>query len=339
MANRKSNSGKTLQKLLDDDFKAAINDPRNTILHKVSRGEMKTAEADAWARDNGQPPFVGTPDPSQFDPMSAPDWTLAMATAWILWQTPDDVRKVWDKFVLGSTYWHQIGGFEALPLALQNLPNPPKAPPVGFEPRQCEVSAPKEVILDAVYRQGVRESLGRRTPLVAPDEAKRLLLTALRDGKTLQARHGIMADLIDRHVWDGLSPFDDGRGPHDAVFDRGRMLRFSRVRVERDAVLALWPVVAPTAVEAAVVEAPIIVTAPEVDVGASLENVQAVEPMGAAGGELPEARTPQIAPPIKTKRSTVAARAANGRKRDARKAQRLADIEQLVIEDPEIPVD
>lgn len=316
---------------------------RHKVEWAVQWGLVTPADADAWARERGEEPFDYQPDPAGFDPMSLEEWSLAMATAWIIWRTPADVCRAWEPYATECRTWHRIDYVEPKAVAGGALTRRS-----GFEARPGKAPSPHDVIGDARAWMGMTAHMGegfsRSSPVVHPNKVEDQVIAALRKRDGLGAFHSVMPDeLIDRYEWANLSPFTSGSGPHDAVFySSGKKVRFSQVRVKRDAVLALWPALdaaTPIAVEAAAAEAPTIVATPEVDAGASPENVQAVEPMDAAGDERPEVRTPQVAPPIKTKRSTVEARAANGRKRDARKAQRLADIEQLVIEDPEITVD
>ena len=71
---------------------------RDEILEELRRGRLTPAEAEAIAEQNGVGPLAHRPDPSKFDPMGEPVWTLAMAVAWIVWRTPDHVRENSDPY-------------------------------------------------------------------------------------------------------------------------------------------------------------------------------------------------------------------------------------------------
>lgn len=64
----------------------------------LASGDIKPDEAEAWAKDNGLPPFASEPDQEQFHPMDESDWTPAMTVAWVAWRTPKAVREYWDEY-------------------------------------------------------------------------------------------------------------------------------------------------------------------------------------------------------------------------------------------------
>ena len=66
---------------------------------------MDWEQAIIWAESKNLPPFVSEPDPTLFDPMDEPDWTPAMAVAWIIWRTPEAVREYWDEYREKCTIW------------------------------------------------------------------------------------------------------------------------------------------------------------------------------------------------------------------------------------------
>ncbi len=212
---------------------------RNLVVGLVERGQIVPDEAEAWARETGAEPFAQTPDLAKFDPMAEPDWTLAMATAWAIWRTPEAIRRVWNRFLQECTSWER---YEA------TLPRPygpdGRTHVVGSRLVQPEPKAPDDVLRSAHTWTAMARASPTwcpDPPLIGADQAGGELRAALRAGAPLVARHGTMAEVIDRHVWGALSPFDDGRGGPEDVHDRGGVVRFHRVRVERDAVLAAWP--------------------------------------------------------------------------------------------------
>ena len=83
---------------MDDKIEPGCPHERDEIIDKVQRGEMSPSEAEALVAERKLQPLKGEPDPTGFDPMTEPDWTLLMAMAWIAYHSPDDVRKVWNKY-------------------------------------------------------------------------------------------------------------------------------------------------------------------------------------------------------------------------------------------------
>jgi hypothetical protein len=82
-----------------------VGSERDEVVMQLRRGEISREGAEAWARDNNQPPFIKRPDIDRFDPFEEPYWTTAMAVAWIIWGTKDAVRQHWDKYRNECTAW------------------------------------------------------------------------------------------------------------------------------------------------------------------------------------------------------------------------------------------
>jgi len=81
---------------------------RNRILSLVRQGRLSPAQAEGWAEKRGEE-FFETPDRAKLgDPMSLPNWTLAMATAWIIWRSPDAVRESWNDYRCECYGWERI---------------------------------------------------------------------------------------------------------------------------------------------------------------------------------------------------------------------------------------
>ena len=204
------------------------------VVSLVQRGTITSQEAESWARDVGEEPFAHSPDPATYDPMADPDWTLAMATAWIIWRTPDAVRSVWERFAPLCRFW--------VVAAPDSRGDPSALRRTGHDLRDGEARTPRGAALSALMDIGLAK--GRDAvvvPHVPPMEAEGLLRAALRKGVPLLARHGSRLDEIEPRLWGVLSPFSEGKGPHDGVFNELGEVQFRRVRVDRDAVLAVWP--------------------------------------------------------------------------------------------------
>lgn len=67
--------------------------PRDLIIHRARIGEITPETAEAEAGQQGFGPLATKPNPVDFDPSQMPDWSLAMALAWIAWRTTDAVRE------------------------------------------------------------------------------------------------------------------------------------------------------------------------------------------------------------------------------------------------------
>ena len=197
------------------------------------RGQITPEQAEEWARDHGKPPFEERPDPAKFDPMTVDDWTLGMATAWIVWRTPDAVRDVWSDFASGCWEWQSYNHREAWEHAPEGTVHAK-----GSKLEQRKAKSPDEVSL----RTTVSKAMGNSGMVLSAEAAESKLRAALRQGDKLVARHGRRAEPIDRHLWSVLSPFTSPRvrGPHDAVYDDDGEVAFKDVTVEREAVIALW---------------------------------------------------------------------------------------------------
>ena len=309
---------------------------RHKVEWAVQWGLVTPSDADAWARERGEEPFDYQPDPAGFDPMSLEEWSLAMATAWIIWRTPADVCRAWEPYATECRTWHSIDYVEPKTIARGELIRR-----CGFEARPGKAPAPHDVIGGARAWIGMSTHMGDRfsrpPPVVHPNEVEGQIIAALRRRDGLVAFHSVMPDEhIDRYEWAHLSPFTAGKGPHDAVFyPSGKMVRFSQVRVKSETVLALWPVVpdvAPIAVEAAAVNPPAAVEPPEVNAGLLAEGARAPEPMGTAGDDLPEVRRPPAPLRVKAKQSMEEAHEAKAKKSAVEIAQRSEAVHRLVRE-------
>lgn len=78
---------------------------RDKLFDDIFYGRMRPDEAEAEAARQGLEPLQPKPDVSCFDPMAEATWTLAMAVAWIVWRTPEEVRQNWDDYLRECCHW------------------------------------------------------------------------------------------------------------------------------------------------------------------------------------------------------------------------------------------
>jgi hypothetical protein len=202
---------------------------RDDVLNLVELGELTPAQAEAWARKNGQPPFETQPNSSDFDPMSERYWTLAMAAAWIIWRKPEAVREFWDGY--RGRYWHRL-----------RKPREPRKSPRkrGWRLVSRAPPSPDEVLIKAAQED-------REDNRLHALEATHSLIDHLEDGK-LVARgipHGQNRHVdIDPKEWIDFRPFDfHVAGEHDSIAEAtATKPAYDKVRVLRTAVLELWPI-------------------------------------------------------------------------------------------------
>jgi hypothetical protein len=211
--------------LIDDaEGSGRVPNGRDEILDRVRRGELSPEEAEAWARDNGQPPFAVEAGHAQFDPMAEEFWTLAMTAAWIIWRTPDVVRRRWRAYQRQCWVWRRYGLY-----------------------RSCwEVGRPGPVTLFDVLDEAARQDQpGDRVP--AADAVKQLW--AHLEGGRLVATgiaHTQRRDLATRtpipaYEWIDLSYFDIPRDSPDAIrCTITNRPKYDGVRVPRTMVTTLW---------------------------------------------------------------------------------------------------
>ena len=207
-------------------------DPRNRVIELVRYGKLSRERAEAWARERGLGPFESRPASGKHDPMAEMDWTLAMTTAWIIWRTPQAVQRHMEAYAEQCVDW--------VPCDYRRPARRGSAPSYrvrGFELQRPEVLRPEGVLSRAPFSKASGAS-----EVTEPERAERELREALRRGDPLIARGGPRADPIEKHRWSVLSPFASPyRGAtHDAVYDDQGEVQFSRVRVERGAVLKVW---------------------------------------------------------------------------------------------------
>ena len=79
---------------------------RDQLFEDLFCGQLTPQQAEARAQECGLQPLKPKLDPALYDPMEEPDWTLAMARAWIAWGELDLVREVSPRWRQDSHIWH-----------------------------------------------------------------------------------------------------------------------------------------------------------------------------------------------------------------------------------------
>jgi hypothetical protein len=201
---------------------------RNRILSLVRQGRLSPAKAEGWTQKRGEESFE-TPDRAKLgDPMSLPNWTLAMATAWIIWRSPDAVRESWNDYRCECYGWERIpiggGAPKKMAWELRRLPPVSRSTVRSLAFRQedpaNQIEAPTRAcdLLDHKLQSGAVEATG------IPDEGT---------GRRVR---------IPPHEWIDFSfVYDDDEHP-ESVFStvRGKP-HYREVRVRVGDLMREWP--------------------------------------------------------------------------------------------------
>jgi hypothetical protein len=79
---------------------------RDDLIDDVRYGRMSPEAAEAEAVRLGLPPIANKPDPSTYNPMGKPWWTIIMAIAWIAWRSSQKVTEQWDEYRRDCWCWN-----------------------------------------------------------------------------------------------------------------------------------------------------------------------------------------------------------------------------------------
>ncbi len=82
---------------------------RDVLINDVRVGKLTPDDAERKARKRGLPPLASVPDAARYDPMKESWWSLPMCLAWIVWRSPDRVRKYWDAYRRKCWCWVPCG--------------------------------------------------------------------------------------------------------------------------------------------------------------------------------------------------------------------------------------
>ncbi|WP_436642715.1 hypothetical protein [Microbaculum sp. FT89] len=208
-------------------------DERDELITRVQAGELTPNEAEAEAERRGLKPLRDDPDPSDFDPMNEPNWTLPMAVAWIAYRTPEAVREWWDDYRTRCWDWRELGP--------RNSADGPAYTGFYLEPRE-------RANLDSLHFE---EMLGRDVE----EDDESLVMSVSAAIKDLKVTLGIpslpatgvnastgIRERIPAELWQDLDfTVVNKRDIVRTVNEEGRgYVRYDHVTVPRDAMWQLW---------------------------------------------------------------------------------------------------
>jgi hypothetical protein len=211
-------------------------------LNRARRGLMTPAEIEAELAAKKLPPLAMWPDPEKFDPNSEVWWTLAMAAAWIIWRTPDAVRRAWWKFRREVREW--IGPLELVVEAEEQ-------PTYGYRITETvagyTLESWRQMDLFGVLLRSTFKS--ESNAVIAGEAARLSLWRRLESGELVaEAIRSVGADRspIRDADWIDLDHFTQQGWPADSVGTQNeKSPRFLAVRVRSARVIELWPVQVP----------------------------------------------------------------------------------------------
>jgi hypothetical protein len=201
---------------------------RERILAEVERGNLTPDEAEDWARENNLRPFAASPDVALFDPLQEPRWTLAMAAAWIIWKTPEYVRKYWSKYRKECRVWKR-----------RFLPSEGKKS--GSYIGRPGPAGAQDILRDVSkdHDRSVR-ALGAIDELISTFVAGRIVAIGTPT-KDHPGKLPPLAIAIPKEQWAMFSLYADFGSSKDSVgSERQKAPFYDDVSVERDMVLNLW---------------------------------------------------------------------------------------------------
>jgi hypothetical protein len=90
------------------DFIAWVEEStRDWLFDAIASGKLEPSNVENSLTAHGLKPLNPEPDPSIFDPLKEPFWTVAMAVAWISWGKAHAVTHQWDKFLQTGGWWRE----------------------------------------------------------------------------------------------------------------------------------------------------------------------------------------------------------------------------------------
>jgi hypothetical protein len=216
---------------------------RDEIVARLRIGEITPEEAEAWARENNQPPFLSKPDAALFDPIREPYWTLAMAAAWIIWRTPNAVREHWDAYLVECKEWR---------FSEQIFPDGRRE--AGWDARRRNPVGLSDIFLKAaksIPDDSKMRAMAEINSLWEKLKSGQIEATGVphhaggRDGipiiRRYEARSAPKRIAIARWEWNDLSAIDFHVGPPDSVATAtDDEAQYYEVRVWRDDVIKIW---------------------------------------------------------------------------------------------------
>lgn len=210
---------------------------RNKIIELVGCGQMHPDEANRIASEESLRPFVSSPDPAEFMVSAMVSWSIEMAMAWIIWRNTERVLQFHDPFRSKVTYWKpilrggEVAGFEIDVHGPANLSN---------------LSSRSMFIYD-------------NTVLMDFRSAENVLWQGLEDGR-LTARaidtDSLRIKQIPNYEWSYLIVANRDSSTELRVEAFGKTL-YRDIKLDRAAVVQIWPETNSTPSVNAPVEGPI----------------------------------------------------------------------------------
>jgi len=217
---------------------------RDDVVMLLRRGEWTPADAEAWSNVHSKErPFVSVPAHDRFDPMCEPEWTLAMAAAWVIWRTADAVREHWDAYL-----------FECTELRISEQTFGDGRTEVGWESRRRHAVSVHDIFREAASSDPEDSKLNAKAKIdglwielkSGGLEATGLPHFISVQGSNSSVRRDVVQSaprriLIPRHEWIDLTQVDYFVGPKDSIATAmDYEARYDEVRVWRDDVLRIW---------------------------------------------------------------------------------------------------
>jgi hypothetical protein len=232
---------------------------RESLIRKARCGEISSHAAEAEAKRLGLEPLARKPKESDFDPMSEPRWSLAMAMAWIVWRRPRLVLAFWDKYRLECWDWHSHH-VETYARRVYHLVQRRPAT-LGMLESDSEVRAEETFVKNQMSRETAKAALWRalqegtlQATGINFDTGRRVLIPDLEwhdleyfeeDGRDVFRAHNIAARSVKRTLNRGtadklIAQLLQGRGDVDAC-SQPPAYGYANVLFNRTEAITIWP--------------------------------------------------------------------------------------------------
>jgi len=211
-------------------------DPRQSILERFRRDEITREEADAEARACGFASLEARPDPSEFDPLAEPFWTVPMALAWIIYGSADSVRELMESYRAGCLVWRHTGDWPADGELSTGWRKERKEIFELLPPERMDIFD----VTNNASRKEDQNSLAKTGPIAREEFWRAMeLRTLIAEGiATGQTSHKPIRDA----EWETFSWQPDPSIPEDALAGWWeKEPRYRRVFVRSADVIKLWP--------------------------------------------------------------------------------------------------
>jgi hypothetical protein len=197
---------------------------RDNLIEQVRRGVVTPQQAEVSAAEHGLT-LLPEPSPADCDPMSEPDWSMAMVLAWIMTRDTDAVREAWDDWLEQDKFW---------------VPRRWEVQGEGriYDGHSIEKNGPADLL-----HLVVKELHWRAKQVMQLEDARGQLSKKLRAG-AIEAT-GLPLDgghrlIIPAHEWRDLAPCSSPTGICVRT-KRGRGLGYDDVALASAAVIKSWP--------------------------------------------------------------------------------------------------